>query len=96
MIIGILGSGIIGYLWTLIPIDQVIPIVVLGFVLAAWTNYWGLIASSVYLPEPFPTQIRVRGAGIGNAIGRVGRCPLTVLDCGAFGFRPLGQLECTW
>ena len=72
LIIGILGSGIIGYLWTLIPIDQVIPIVVLGFVLAAWTNYWGLIASSVYLPEPFPTQIRVRGAGIGNAIGRVG------------------------
>ena len=72
LIIGILGSGIIGYLWTLIPIDQVVPIVILGFILAAWSNYWGLIASSVYLPEPFPTQIRVRGAGIGNAIGRVG------------------------
>lgn len=72
LIIGILGSGIIGYLWTLIPVDNFIVIVAVGFFLAAWTNYWGLIASSVYLPEPFPTQIRVRGAGMGNAIGRVG------------------------
>lgn len=72
LIIGILGSGIIGYLWTLIPVDNFIAIVAVGFFLAAWTNYWGLIASSVYLPEPFPTQIRVRGAGMGNAIGRVG------------------------
>lgn len=72
LIIGILGSGIIGYLWTLIPVDNPALIVVVGFFLAAWTNYWGLIASSVYLPEPFPTQIRVRGAGMGNAIGRIG------------------------
>lgn len=72
LIIGILGSGIIGYLWTFIPIDNFVLIVLVGFFLAAWTNYWGLIASSVYLPEPFPTQVRVRGAGMGNAIGRIG------------------------
>ena len=72
LIIGILGSGIIGYLWTFIPIDNFVLIVLVGFFLAAWANYWGLIASSVYLPEPFPTQVRVRGAGMGNAIGRIG------------------------
>jgi len=72
LIIGILGSGLIGYIWSLIPVDMIPLIVVMGFILAAWTNYWGLIASSVYLPEPFPTQVRVRGAGVGNAIGRVG------------------------
>lgn len=72
LIIGFLGSGILGYLWTLIPIDQVILIVLVGFFVAAWTYYWSLICSSVYLPEPFPTQIRVRGAGMGNAIGRIG------------------------
>lgn len=72
LIIGFLGSGILGYLWTLIPIDQVILIVLVGFFMAAWTYYWSLICSSVYLPEPFPTQIRVRGAGMGNAIGRIG------------------------
>lgn len=72
LMIGMLGSGLFGFLWSMIPVDQIIPIVVMGFFLAAWTNYWGLIASSVYLPEPFPTAIRVRGAGMGNAIGRIG------------------------
>ena len=28
--------------------------------------------SSVYLSEPFPTEVKVRGAGIANAFGRIG------------------------
>lgn len=72
LVVGILGSGLIGFLWSLIPVDNFIAICAVGFFLAAWQNYWATIASSVYLPEPFPTQIRVRGAGIGNAIGRIG------------------------
>jgi len=42
-----------------------------GFVMAALVYFWSLIVSSVYLSEPFPTEVKVRGAGIANAIGRV-------------------------
>jgi putative MFS transporter len=43
-----------------------------GFVMAALVYFWSLIVSSVYLSEPFPTEVKVRGAGIANAFGRIG------------------------
>ena len=43
-----------------------------GFIMAAMVYYWSLIVSSVYLSEPFPVEVKVRGAGIANAFGRIG------------------------
>ena len=60
-------SGIAGFAWSMIPADQTILIMAVGFVMAALVYYWSLIVSSVYLSEPFPTEVKVRGAGIANA-----------------------------
>ncbi len=65
-------SGVCGFLWSMIPADQTILIMAVGFVMAAMVYYWSLICSSVYLSEPFPTEVKVRGAGIANAFGRIG------------------------
>lgn len=65
-------SGICGFAWSFIPADQTILIMVVGFIMAAMVYYWSLIVSSVYLSEPFPTEVKVRGAGIANAFGRIG------------------------
>ena len=65
-------SGIAGFAWSMIPADQTILIMAVGFVMAALVYYWSLIVSSVYLSEPFPTEVKVRGAGIANAFGRIG------------------------
>ncbi|MFR1639612.1 MAG: MFS transporter [Eggerthellaceae bacterium] len=72
LVVGFVLTAIFGFLWTLIPVDQTVLIIVVGFLMTVITYYWSLICSSVYLPEPFPTQIRVRGAGFANAFGRIG------------------------
>lgn len=86
-------SGVCGFLWSMIPADQTILIMAVGFVMAAMVYYWSLICSSVYLSEPFPTEVKVRGAGIANAFGRIGAIlnPMWVTyflatDLGAVGF----------
>ena len=65
-------SGLCGFAWSFIPADQTILIMAVGFIMAAMVYYWSLIVSSVYLSEPFPTEVKVRGAGIANAFGRIG------------------------
>lgn len=65
-------SGLCGFAWSFIPVDQTILIMAVGFIMAAMVYYWSLIVSSVYLSEPFPTEVKVRGAGIANAFGRIG------------------------
>lgn len=65
-------SGICGFAWSFIPADQTILIMAVGFIMAAMVYYWSLIVSSVYLSEPFPVEVKVRGAGIANAFGRIG------------------------
>lgn len=72
LVVGFVLTAIFGFLWALIPVDQAVLIIVVGFLMTVITYYWSLICSSVYLPEPFPTQIRVRGAGFANAFGRIG------------------------
>lgn len=57
--------------WSAIPADQTVLVMGVGFVMAALVYFWSLIVSSVYLSEPFPTEVKVRGAGIANAIGRI-------------------------
>ena len=65
-------SGACGFGWSMIPADQTVLIMAVGFIMAAMVYYWSLIVSSVYLSEPFPTEVKVRGAGIANAFGRIG------------------------
>ena len=64
--------GFAGLLWSQIPADQTIPIMVVGFLLCMITYGWSTHISAVFLPEPFPTQVRIRGAGFCNAFGRLG------------------------
>lgn len=63
--------GFAGLLWSQIPADQTIPIMIVGFILCGCTFCWSSCASAVYLPEPFPTQCRTRGTGVCNAFGRI-------------------------
>lgn len=65
-------SAIACFGWSAIPADQTFLIMGVGFVMAALVYFWSLIVSSVYLSEPFPTEVKVRGAGIANAFGRIG------------------------
>ena len=64
--------GFAGLLWSQIPADQTIPIMIVGFLLCMITYGWSTHISAVFLPEPFPTQVRIRGAGFCNAFGRLG------------------------
>ena len=61
--------AIAGYLWSL----QTEPVVIMavGFLLCTLTYYYALLACSVYLGEAFPTEIRLRGSGFSNAMGRI-------------------------
>ncbi len=61
--------AIAGYLWSL----QTEPVVIMavGFILCTLTYYYALLACSVYLGEAFPTEIRLRGSGFSNAMGRI-------------------------
>ncbi len=65
-------SAIACFGWSSIPANETIAIMVVGFIMAALVYFWSLIVSSVYLSEPFPTEVKVRGAGIANAFGRIG------------------------
>ena len=64
--------GFAGLLWSQIPADQTIPIMIVGFLLCMITYGWSTHISAVFLPEPFPPQVRIRGAGFCNAFGRLG------------------------
>ena len=64
--------GFAGLAWSQIPADQTILIMAVGFLLCMITYGWSTHASAVFLPEPFPTQCRIRGAGLCNAFGRLG------------------------
>lgn len=65
-------SGILGLAWSFVPADQTALIMALGFIMVAMVYYWSLICSSVYLSEPFPTEVKIRAAGFANAFGRIG------------------------
>lgn len=65
-------SGAVGFAWAMIPVDQIVLIMVVGFISTAMVYYWTVMDSAVYIPELFPTEVKVRGAGIANAIGRIG------------------------
>lgn len=71
LIICLLLLALCAYLWSLIPIDNIFAIMVVGFILCSILYYYSLLACSVYLGEEFPTELRLRGAGFANAVGRL-------------------------
>lgn len=71
LIVTLLLVALCGYLWSLVPVDQVYVIMGVGFVLCCLAYYYSLLACSVYIGEIFPTELRARGSGLANAIGRI-------------------------
>lgn len=72
LVVTLILTSICGYLWSLVPVDNIALIMAVGFVLCALVYYYALLACSVYIGEIFPTELRIRGAGFANAVGRVG------------------------
>lgn len=71
LVVTLLLVAICGYLWSLVPVDQVYLIMAIGFVLCCLAYYYALLGCSVYIGEIFPTELRARGSGLANAIGRI-------------------------
>ena len=69
MIVLLLILAVAGYIWSLQT--QPIVIMIVGFILCTLVYYYALLACSVYLGEAFPTEIRLRGSGFSNAMGRI-------------------------
>ncbi len=71
LIVCLIALAILAYLWSLVPIDNVAAVMFVGFILCGLLYYYALLACSVYLGEVFPTEIRLRGAGVAHAVGRI-------------------------
>ncbi|MGE1062468.1 MFS transporter [Megasphaera paucivorans] len=61
--------GVLGYVYSL-QRDEVI-IVALGFILIIFIYIYTCLVCSVYVPEMWPTEARLRGTGVANAVGRI-------------------------
>ena len=64
--------AIIGPIWAMLPTDNTVLIMIVGFLLCVCTFTNSVTTSAIYLSEPFPTACRIRGAGVANAFGRLG------------------------
>ncbi len=64
--------AIVGPIWAMLPADNTILIMIIGFLLCVCTFTNSVTTSAIYLSEPFPTACRIRGAGVANAFGRLG------------------------
>jgi putative MFS transporter len=61
--------SVLGYIYSLQRSE--VMIVIIGFSLIVFLYMYVCFASAVYVPELWPTEIRLRGSGVCNAIGRV-------------------------
>lgn len=61
--------GLLGYFYSLQRSET--AIVIVGFTLTVVNYVFTCFACSVYVPELWPTESRLRGMGLANAIGRV-------------------------
>ena len=61
--------GLLGYFYSLQRTETVI--VMVGFVLTVINYVFVCFVCSVYVPELWPTEARLRGMGFANAVGRV-------------------------
>lgn len=71
LIVSFILIAILGYGWSLIPADNVALVMAVGFLVCMVTYTNSVTISAIYLPEPFPTACRTRGAGVANAFGRI-------------------------
>ena len=67
----LLVLSVLSLVWIVVLQTSMSAIILVGFVFCAWIYYYSLLACSVYVGELFPTQIRLRGVGFANAIGRI-------------------------
>ena len=61
--------GLLGYFYSLQRTESMI--VMVGFILTVVNYIFTCFSCSVYVPELWPTESRLRGMGLANAIGRV-------------------------
>lgn len=61
--------AILGYVYSLQ--SSMLMITLLGFFLITFVYMYVCYASAVYVPEIWPTEARLRGSGLANAIGRI-------------------------
>lgn len=61
--------AVLGYIYSLQRSE--VMIIILGFSLIVFLYMYVCYASAVYVPELWPTEIRLRGSGVCNAIGRI-------------------------
>ena len=67
-----LAVAILGPIWSLLPTDNTALIMGFGFLVCVFTFTNSVTTAAIYLSEPFPTACRIRGAGVANAVGRLG------------------------
>ncbi len=60
--------AVLGYVYAIQRSE--VMIIILGFLLIVFLYMYVCFASAVYVPELWPTEIRLRGSGLCNAIGR--------------------------
>ena len=63
--------AIVGPIWAMLPTDNTVLIMIVGFLLCVCTFTNSVTTAAIYLSEPFPTACRIRGAGVANAFGRL-------------------------
>ncbi len=64
----LLAIGLLGYVYSLQRSAE--AIVIVGFILTVINYVFTCFACSVYVPELWPTEARMRGMGFANAVGR--------------------------
>ena len=82
MVVLLVLIAVAGFIWAQQTNEMVI--LVTGFVLCALTYYYALVACSAYLGEVFPTELRLRGGGFANAMGRVAAIVSPSIVAGCF------------
>ncbi|AIF54082.1 MFS transporter [Pelosinus sp. UFO1] len=65
----LLFIGVLGYIYSLQRSETLI--VILGVILTVVIYIYVCLACSVYVPEMWPTEARLRGMGVANAVGRI-------------------------
>jgi putative MFS transporter len=71
----IMGSGlliliaVLGYIYSLQT--DLTMITIIGFFLITFVYMYVCYASAVYVPEIWPTEAKLRGSGLANAVGRI-------------------------
>lgn len=65
----LISIAVLGYIYSLQ--SSMMMITVLGFILITFVYMYVCYASAVYVPEIWPTEAKLRGSGVANAVGRI-------------------------